>query len=351
MKILVIQQKMIGDVLTTSILFEALREKYKTAELHYLINTHTFPVIENHPFIDKLIYFTPINEKNKWSLIPFIKEIRKNNYDVVIDVYGKLSSNLISLFSGATVKIGYYKKHSSFIFTHPIKRIKQPKKNASLAIENRMGLLKPLDISFKNLSPKIYLNPNEIESAKKNLQSNNIELANPLFMISVLGSNPKKTYPAKYMASLLDLIIQNIPKAQLLFNYIPNQLDNAKEIFDLCSKKTQDQIFFHLYGKSIREFIALTFHCNALIGNEGGAVNMAKAIQVPTFIIFNPSLNKANWFGEDENDKNVAVHLSDYISYQENDLELAKKNPDTFYQKFNPSLISPKLIQFLNNLS
>jgi len=41
MKILVIQQKMIGDVLTSSILFEALRTQYKEATLHYLINENT----------------------------------------------------------------------------------------------------------------------------------------------------------------------------------------------------------------------------------------------------------------------------------------------------------------------
>jgi len=350
MKILVIQQKMIGDVLTSSILFEALREKFKSAELHYLINSHTYPVIDNNPFIDEIIHFTPKNEKNKWSLIPFIKQIKKNNYDVVIDVYGKLSSNLITLFSGAKIKISYYKKHSSFIFTHPIKRLKHPKKNASLAIENRMRLLKPLDIPFKDYFPKIYLQQQEIESAKKILSFHTLEPSSPLFMISVLGSSPKKTYPAKYMANILDLMIHEVPNAQLLFNYIPNQIEAAKEIFNLCSKKTQNQICFKLYGKSIREFVALTFHCNALIGNEGGAVNMAKAIQVPTFIIFNPSLNKANWFGDDENDNNVAVHLSDYIAHQENDLELAKKNPVAYYHKFKPTFISPKLSQFLSNL-
>ncbi len=47
MKILVIQQKMIGDVLTSSILFEALRLKYPNAQLDYLINEHTFPVVQN----------------------------------------------------------------------------------------------------------------------------------------------------------------------------------------------------------------------------------------------------------------------------------------------------------------
>ena len=57
MKILVIQQKMIGDVLTSSILFEVLRAEYPNAELHYLIYPHTLPVVENNPFIDKIIIF------------------------------------------------------------------------------------------------------------------------------------------------------------------------------------------------------------------------------------------------------------------------------------------------------
>jgi len=350
MKILVIQQKMIGDVLTSSILFEALKEKFKTAELHYLINTHTFPVIEHHPDIDKIIFFTPKIEENKWNLIALVKQIRRNNYDVVIDVYGKLSSNLIALFSGAKLKIGYFKKHTSFLYSHPIKRLKQPINNTSLAIENRMLLLEPLDISFKDIAPKIYLQQNEIDQAGKLLHSFSIDIAKPLFMIAVLGSNPKKTYPAEYMAKLLDLIIEETPNAQLLFNYIPKQIDQAKEIFNLCNSATQKQIFIELYGKSIREFIALTYHCNALIGNEGGAVNMAKGIQIPTFIIFNPSLNKANWFGDSENDNNVAVHLSDFVDYKKNDLEFAKQNPETYYQKFKPTFIEPKLNQFLRNL-
>lgn len=350
MKILVIQQKMIGDVLTSSILFEALREKYKTVELHYLINSHTYPVVENNPFIDEVIYFTPKIEKNTWSLIPFICLIKQSNYDVVIDVYGKLSSNLITLFSGAKTKIGYFKKHTSFIFTHPIKRIKKPEKKSSLAIENRMSLLVPLDIPFKNSVPKIYLQAHEIEDAKKTLELHAIDIKNPLFMISVLGSNSKKTYPANYMAQLLDQIVIENSTAQILFNYIPKQLSEAKEIYDLCSEQTQKQIYFKLYGKSIREFIALTFHCKALIGNEGGAINMAKAIQIPTFIIFNPALNKANWFGDGENINNVAVHLSDFIQYDKEDYEKAKQNPETYYHKFKPTFIIPKLNQFLRNL-
>ena len=205
MKILIIQQKMIGDVLTSSILFEVLKSNYKEAELHYLINSHTYDVIRDNPFIDEVIFFTPKIEKSYWKLFAFIKQIRKTKFDIIIDVYGKLSSNLITLFSGAKIKIGYYKKQSSFIFTHPIKRLKKPQNNTSLAIENRLRLLKPLSILFQNSLPKIYLQQAEIEQAEKLLKSFSLDLSKPLYMISVLGSHANKTYPAEYLAKLFNL--------------------------------------------------------------------------------------------------------------------------------------------------
>ncbi|MFT4697267.1 MAG: heptosyltransferase-2 [Flavobacteriaceae bacterium] len=350
MKILIIQQKMIGDVLTSSILFEVLKKQREDCELHYLINSHTDPVVENHLFIDHFIYFTPEIENSYLKFASFLKQVRNNKYDVVIDVYGKLSSNLITLFSGAEIKIGYHKKHTSFIYNKGIKRIKKPEKNTSLAIENRMRLLQPLHIDFENIAPKIYLQESEIAEAKKMLESFQITQSNPLYMISLLGSNPKKTYPAKYMAQLLETIVLEKPNVQLLFNYIPKQLKEAKEIYNLCSKETQDHIYFDLFGKSIRAFLGLTCLCHALIGNEGGAVNMAKALNIPTFIIFNPALNKLNWFGDEESNNNVAVHLADYIEYHEESYNEAKQNPESYYLKFKHTFIVPKLTAFLKDL-
>ena len=144
MKILIIQQKMIGDVLTTSILFEALKAEHPDAELHYVINQHTFPVVENNPFIDKLLFVTPEMETSKSAFLAFLKVLKKENYDTVVDVYSKFSSNLMTKFSGADIKISKHKWYTSYYYTHTYKEAKQPKTNAGLAIENRLQLLKPL---------------------------------------------------------------------------------------------------------------------------------------------------------------------------------------------------------------
>ncbi len=65
MKILVIQQKMIGDVLASSILCNNLKAIYPEAQVDYLIYPFTKPVVENNPNIDNLILFKDEFRKSK----------------------------------------------------------------------------------------------------------------------------------------------------------------------------------------------------------------------------------------------------------------------------------------------
>jgi len=341
---------MIGDVLTSSVLFEVLRNEYPQAELHYLINTHTHPVVAGNPYIDDFVFFSPAMEKSKLEFLKLLRKVNKANYDAVIDVYGKLSSKLICKCSHAKIRTAYAKKSNSFFYTHSVDRLTKPANNSSLAIENRLRLLAPLHISFQAVQPKIHLTKHEISQAATVLMDAGISKEKPVYMISVLGSNETKTYPAKYMAKLLDVIANEQAEAQILFNYIPNQEKEARAIYELTSENTQQQIFFDVFGKNLREFLAITEHCNALIGNEGGAVNMAKALNIQTFIIFSPHMNKANWFGSEEAKTNVAVHLSDFISHEKEDRILAKADPETYYLKFKPTFIAPLLNKFLRAL-
>ncbi|NJX15749.1 glycosyltransferase family 9 protein [Tamlana crocina] len=348
MKILVIQQKMIGDVLTSSILFEALRRKYPNAQLHYLINEHTFPVVQNHPFIDQFIFFTKAAKNSKKELLKLALSVKASKYDVVIDVYSKLSSNIITLFSAAKTKISYHKTYTTFVYTHNVKR-KKASESKSLAIENRLQLLEPLDIDTQLIKPKIYLSDDEIEQSKVFLKAHGINLEKPIVMIGVLGSGANKTYPHQYIAEVIDTVFTET-NAQILFNYIPKQKELAEDIYNNCNKETQQAIFFNVFGNSLREFLSITHHCNALIGNEGGAVNMAKALSVPTFSIFSPWIDKATWsLFEDE--KNISVHLKDFKPEIYTKPEKTFKNDaDKLYKKFTPNLFKEKLVCFLKNI-
>ena len=348
MKLLIIQQKMIGDVLTTSSLFEVIKQQFPDAILHYVVNQHTVPVIQNNPHIDALKIVTPEVESSIFKTIAFAKSLRKEHYDAVVDIYGLYCSNIISLFCGAKRKISKRKWYTQFIYSDLIKELKQPTISAGLAIENRLLYIKPLGIKPNALKPQIYLTEKEIKDTALFLKQSDIDVEQPLCMIGVLGSDETKTYPFKYMANVLDTIVKTKPNAQLLFNYIPKQLEDAKAIFNLCLPETQAQIKLDVFGKSLRDFMCITHFCDALIGNEGGAINMAKALNVKTFTIFSPWIKKEVWSLFEDDITNVSVHLKDYNPEVIKASASPKKDYEQLYLEFKSTFYTEKLKRFLN---
>ncbi|MBT8269964.1 MAG: glycosyltransferase family 9 protein [Bacteroidia bacterium] len=353
MKILIIQKKMIGDVLTSSVIAECLKANSNQVEIHYLIDDNTVAVVQNNPFIDRFVLMTPRLTKNKWRLFKFIKSVRAERYDVIIDVYSKISTNLISYFSGAKQTISQYKWYSSFIYTNTFKNVHHEKTRSGLAIENRLQLLKPLNaFPDKPVKPKIYLTENEKNAAIKMLTEHSIDLSIPLIMISVLGSSEEKTFPLSQMAKLLDYLAKH-SKLNILFNYIPNQKKQALDIYNFCLPETRDCIYIDVYGKSLREFLAITSQCKALIGNEGGATNMAKALDIPTFTIFSPWISPEDWAVFEDGNKHDSVHLRSFLPAVYQNLtsykKLRKQTAD-LYGQFKFDFFKTQLHDFLNRI-
>ncbi len=350
MKILVIQQKMIGDVLTSTIICEALKEKYPNATIDYLVNSSTLPVIKEHPNLGNVIHFLPEYRESRKAFYSFLKQIKNEQYDMVIDAYGKLESNIITYFSKAKEKISFKKWYTQFLYTKTIDRELDALTNASTAIENRLRLVFDEEEIVKRIKqPKIYLTKEEKENAKKYLESNGISNESPLIMISVLGSEKEKTLPFEKMAMVIDEVARGT-KASILYNYIPSQEADAKKIYDLTNSQTQQQTYFNVFGKSLREFIAILSQCDALIGNEGGAVNMAKALDKPTFTIFSPWIVKKDWNMFEDGKKHMSVHLADHIPYiyTTQDRKELRALSLKFYTYFEPRFFIPSLQDFLN---
>jgi heptosyltransferase-2 len=340
MKALVIQKKKIGDVLTSTVIFEALKEKFPAIELDYLIYPNCEPVVRNNPFINNVILLDDKTKKSFIKYITFLISIRKKKYDIVIDVYGKPNSLPIGIFSGAKTIISFEKTYTKLFYTHTISRKINLNTNATTAIEHRILLLEPLGIKFKEIKPKIFLTIEEKEIAKNKLISSGISISKPIIMISAIGSDESKTYNLPYMSKVIEQIAKD-REVQILFNYIPFQKDLAYSLLQLCNQETQNKIFFNVYESDLREFLALTSHCKALIGNEGGATNMAKALSIPTFTIFAPFVKKNGWNMFENNTTNISVHVDDYV---END----SVNNAEMYNQFKPEYFENKLKKFID---
>ena len=258
MKILIIQHKMIGDVLLTSLLCENVKKAFPDAIVDYLVNVNTLPVLENNPFIDHLIVFDESKYKGFFNLLKFCKKVDQNNYDVVIDAYSKLQSWLNVAINNAPIKISYKKPGREFIYTNTVNRHDIPHSYLGLSIEHRLALLQPLGIE-KPLAnePKLYLTPNEIKKAKELFKKYQVDIKRKTVMVSLLGSDPSKTYPLNQMAKMVNHLGNNY-NVNILFNYFPKQRNLALEVYNQLSEETKAKVYFDLLGDDLRGFIDLT---------------------------------------------------------------------------------------------
>ena len=352
-RILVIQQKMIGDVLICSLICKNLKLWNPDVKIDFVANRHTLDVIRNNPNINNIIIFEDNFKKDKWGLLKFLNHFRKKRYDYVIDAYGKLESVLICLFTSARYKIGYKKIYSSFVYNQSIERKKTLEDELQLSIKNRLQLLEPIMGDFpKNSEVEIHLTPEEIINNREHLDYV-LGKGNKAIMVSALGSSENKTYPFEYMAQLMDTAHQ-ITKLPFILNYRPDQNGQINKLIECLHPSTQKAVVKSLTPNSLRDYMATAYHCIAVVGNEGGAINIAKVLKKPTFAIFSPLIDPSGWHSETRK-KHMAVYLKKFypqaIDYSQH--KKISKNPskvEELYKLLKPKLFKKQWIDFLNKL-
>jgi heptosyltransferase-2 len=341
---------MIGDVLVSSILCKNLKRAYPDAEIHYMVHAGTIPVLDGNPYIDKIVAFTQEYRESKRALIRFVYSLRDEHYDLVVDAYSKLESWITVMFSNAPVRISYKKTGRSALYTHTIERSKKPETNLGLTIENRLALLEPLNLDIDlDPVPRLYVTRDEKRFAASLFKEHGVETNRPTVMIAVTGSENLKTYPSGYMSELVNFIADQY-KVNILFNYNPVLKEKAERIYSLCKPETQKKIFFDVYGKSLREYIAIMEASDLIVGNEGGAINMAKALDKPSFAIFSPWIPKEEWATFEDGKQHVSVHLKDIkpALFENKKIKELKRTAFDLYKEFVPEDILNHLKKFLD---
>lgn len=114
-KVLLIQTAFIGDVILSTPLIENMRLEFPFIQVDYLVKKDNELLLSGNPNINQVFIF---DKANKWkSIRENIRLIRKENYDLVLNLHRFASSGLITILSGAKQKIGFKKNPFSFLYS------------------------------------------------------------------------------------------------------------------------------------------------------------------------------------------------------------------------------------------
>ena len=277
--ILIILMGSIGDVARGLSLVSQLKANFSTCRITWLVEPKCAELVGLHPQIDKIIIFN-----RAWSVIAVLdiyKQLRKEHFDITLDLQRHLKSGFFSLLSSSQRRIGFHQKNAkefNWIFNNEHIDYfdeKLPKLQHYFKFLEYLGFPEPVHVDFglSDFDANRYI-PHALS-----------ELQYPLVAV-LLGSRwESKDW---FIDGYIQLVQQIIAAGDLHVALIGDrsQVADAQKIFE--SLNTTGIINF--VGKtSLVELTAVLKRAAVAIGPDSGPGHLTAAVGTPYVSLFGPT--------------------------------------------------------------
>jgi heptosyltransferase I len=275
-KILIVKPSSLGDIVHSLPFLNAIRACFPESEIHWVIAKGFEGLLEGHPMINKLW----IIHKDKWrkisragetvkELAALFKELKKERYDLIIDLQGLLRSGLITAATGAPVRIGFLeaREGSRIFYTHKVEGGKDIH-----AVDRYMKIAHFLGCSDENICFPLPVDVSDIQH-KFTLPEE--------YVVLVPGA---RWETKRWAPEMFGELAARLPLKAIIAGS-RGDLDIAKTIVELSLGKAVS-----LVGKtSLKELIEIMRNAQFVVSNDSGPMHIAAALGIPVFALFGPT--------------------------------------------------------------
>ncbi|MBU1247615.1 MAG: glycosyltransferase family 9 protein, partial [Proteobacteria bacterium] len=115
--ILVCQLKQIGDVVISTAMVELLARRYPEAEIHFLTEARSAPILENNPHLTQV--WKVDKTRNLLADFAFTRRVARHGFDLLVDFQQLPRTRRIAILSPAPVRLSIRSKwYKQFPYTH-----------------------------------------------------------------------------------------------------------------------------------------------------------------------------------------------------------------------------------------
>jgi len=283
-KILIIKPSSLGDIVHSLPFLNTLKENFPFTKIHWIVAKGFEELLTEHPLVEKLL----VINKDKWKSIKNItstisevfnlrEELKKEQYDIAVDLQGLLRSGIITMLSKAPIRIGfkearefstifYNKKISSPIEKHAVFRYNEVAQELGCIIN---------EIKFYLPKPK---EPEWLRELKD-------------FVVIIPSARwQSKNWPLPYFVELVKML----PYSFLIVGS-KSDVPEALKIEEYTEGKA-----ISVAGKTtLKELIALFNKSLFVITPDTGTMHLASACGIKVVALFGPTSPKRTGpFGE-----------------------------------------------------
>lgn len=269
-KILIIQTAFIGDVVLATALVEKLYAYFPGSSIDFLVRKGNESLLSNNPKLNRVLIWNKKEHKLR-NLFHMLGQIRKERYDLVVNVQRFFATGLLTAFSGAKQTIGFDKNPLSFLFSKKIKHVfdlQHPKHE----VERNNELIAAIT---DNLFTKPVLYPS---AADENAVA--VYTGNRFVTMTPSSVWFTKKYPAE---KWIELVAAFDPSYKI---FLLGGKDNFEECKSIADKAANRNVGILAGNLSFLQSAALMKKAEMNYVNDSAPLHFASAVNAPVTAIF-----------------------------------------------------------------
>lgn len=300
-KILVIRRDNIGDLILTTPLIRALRERFPKAWIGVLVNSYTAQVLDNNPDVDEVFVYTKVKHRGSasiwaayWSTVRQILRLRWARIDYAV-LASPAASSKAQMFArrikaktivgfGECATPGYGLTAGSAGPLHEVEEV--------FRIARLFGI--------EGAPPGALIRIDDRQSKRASgLVTGKLPQGSALIGVHISARKISQQFPAEKFVGLLRALREIAPDVAFVLFWSPGAADNATHPGDDLKAS---QILQQLGNFPIAPFPTFTLSelfgglsiCEMVICSDGGAMHAAAALGKPITCFFGDS-DPAKW--------------------------------------------------------
>ncbi len=282
-RILVIQFRMIGDVLLSTPILRALRQHYPKSHIVFCAEPAPAGALKGNPFIDDvMIHPRPATWREE---VKFLLAIRRRRFDLVIDLMGNPRSALVSRFSGAPNRIAFARWPRSLCYTMLVDHCHEVQ---GYTATKRLRLLEPLGIHSSDVAMTMTYTSDEREAVEHFLRAHGVSPNDLLVCIDPTSQVVTRQWPAASFSQLTDLLAERLG-ARVFLLWGPGE----KAYVESIAATTRSKPLLNP-AWTLAHVAALMDRADLFVGCDSAPGHIAISQQTPTVTVFGAQ-RSANW--------------------------------------------------------
>jgi lipopolysaccharide heptosyltransferase II len=247
------------------------------------------PLLESHPALNEVFFYQ--RRQGLQAFLPFLRSIRQQRFDLVLDLQRHAKSGLVSRFSGAPVRVGFHHtntKEGNWLFnTHTI----EPVAEFSLKLRQYLKFADALGLPDDGIHFDLRVRKDEEEKVEALLA----DTPRP-FVAYFLGSRwPSRFWFPEATAQVARVFRQEYGMGAVLLGG-PGEVSFAQKVSEALGGRVSN-----LSGKtSLREVIGIFSRATLAIGPDSGPMHIAAATGIPVISLWGATspVRSAPWGSE-----------------------------------------------------